>query len=105
MDKSPVTGAVTPSVTDAVWLSVPLVPVMVNGKLPVGVDAAVVTVKGEDPDVVIDVGLKAAGGPAGKPLPVKLAVPVNPPEGGTGALQVVVAPWVTVCDAGVTSTA
>lgn len=59
---------------------------MVNGKLPVGVVAAVVTVKVEDPEVVTDVGLKVPVAPAGNPVTLKLTVPVNPPEGVTVAV-------------------
>ena len=61
----------------------PLVPVMVNGKLPVGVVLAVVTVMVEEPDVVTDVGLKLTVAFAGNPLTLKLTVPVNPPVGVT----------------------
>ena len=61
----------------------PLVPVMVNGKLPVGVVLAVVTVMVDEPDVVTDVGVKLAVAPAGSPLTPKVTVPVNPPDGVT----------------------
>lgn len=83
IEKSPTTGAFTTSVTEAVWLSVPLAPVIVNGKLPVGVVLAVVTVKVEEPDVVTEVGLKLAVAPVGSPLTLKFTVPVKPPVGLT----------------------
>ena len=83
MEKSPTTGAFTTSVTKVVWLTVPLVPVIVNGKLPVGVVLAVVTVKVEEPDVVTDAGLKLAVAPVGSPLTLRFTVPVNPSVGVT----------------------
>ncbi len=83
MEKSPTTGAFTTNVTEAAWLSVPLAPVMVKGKLPVGVVLAVVTVKVEEPDVVTEAGLKVAVAPVGNPLTPKFTVPVNPPVGLT----------------------
>lgn len=78
MEKSPTTGAFTTSVTVVVWLRVPLVPVMVNGKLPVGVVLAVVTVMVEEPEVVTEAGLKLAVAFAGSPPTLRLTVPVNP---------------------------
>jgi hypothetical protein len=83
MEKSPTTGAFTTSETDEVWLSVPLVPVMVSGEVPVGVVLAVVMVRVEEPDVVTEVGLKLAVAPAGNPVTLKFTVPVNPPVGLT----------------------
>ena len=56
---------------------------MVNGKLPVGVLLAVVTVIVEEPEVVTDVGLKLAVAFAGNPLALKVTVPVKPPLGVT----------------------
>lgn len=61
----------------------PLVPVIVNGKLPVGVVLAVVTVKVEEPEVVTDAGLKLAVAPVGSPLTLRFTVPVNPLVGVT----------------------
>ena len=83
------------------WASVPLVPVMVKGKLPVGVEAVVATVKVELPDVVTDAGLKDAVAPAGNPLTLKVTAPVNPPDGVTVAVDVALPPGVTVTEAGV----
>ena len=71
------------SVTGTVWIRLPLVPVIVNGKLPAGVAVLVVTVIVEDPDVVTDDGLKLAVAPEGSPLTLKVTVPVNPPDGVT----------------------
>src|SRR5215831_5913668 len=81
-EKSPTTGALTTSVTEAVWVTAPLVPVMVSGKLPVGVELMVFTVKVEFPDAR-GVGLKLAVAPAGNPLMVRSTDPVNPPLGVT----------------------
>ena len=64
----------------------PLVPVIVNGKLPAGVVALETTVIVEDPDVVIDVGLKVAVTPDGSPLTLKITVPMNPADGKTVAV-------------------
>ena len=79
----------------------PLVPVIVSGKLPVGVVLAVVTVIVEEPEVVTDGGVKLAVAPAGNPLALKVTVPVNPPVGVTVTVYVVLLPWSTGCDAGV----
>lgn len=81
-EKSGGAGAFTTNVTEAVWLSVPLVPVIVNEKLPVGVLLAVVTVRVDEPEFS-EAGLKLAVAPAGNPLTLKFTVPVNPPEGVT----------------------
>jgi hypothetical protein len=83
MEKSPTTGAFTTNETDEVWLSAPLVPVMVSGEVPVGVVLAVVMVRVEEPDVVTEVGLKLAVAPAGNPVTLKFTAPVNPPVGLT----------------------
>ena len=64
----------------------PLVPVMVIGKLPVGVVLAVVTVMVDEPEPFTDVGLKLALAPAGNPLALKVTVPVKPPVGVTVAV-------------------
>ena len=84
-EKSPTTGAVTTRVTEAVCVVVPLVPVMVNGKLPVGVVLLVVIVSVELPEVS-GVGLNVPLAPAGNPLTVRSTLPVNPPLGVTVAV-------------------
>lgn len=78
-EKSP--ADVTTRVTDAVCVSEPLVPVMVNGKLPVGVVVLVVTVNVELPEVFTEPGLNDALAPAGSPLALRATVPVKPPDG------------------------
>ena len=85
-EKSPTTGAVTTNVTEAVWVGPPvLVPVMVSGKLPVGVVLLVVTVNVELPEVN-DATLNVPVAPAGSPLTLSATVPVKPPVGVTVAV-------------------
>ena len=99
IEKSPTTGALTTRVTEAVCVVEPLVPVIVNGKLPVGVVLLVVTESVELPEVS-DAGLNVPLAPAGSPLTVRFTVPVKPPLGVTVAVKLVLLPWVTDCDAG-----
>ncbi len=79
-------GAFTTKVTVAVWVRLPLVPVIVKVELPVGVVAAVVTVMVDEPELLTDDGLKLAVAPAGNPLALKLTLPLNPPDGVTVAV-------------------
>jgi len=62
----------------AVWIRLPLVPVMVSVELPIGVLAAVVTVRVEVPDPVTVAGEKLALAPLGSPLALSVTVPLNP---------------------------
>ena len=78
IEKSGVAEEFTTRVTVVVWTVLPLVPVMVMVEVPVGVVLAVVTVIVEEPEVVTDVGLKLAVAPVGKPLALKVTVPLNP---------------------------
>ncbi len=76
------------SVTDVMRCRLlPLVPVTVSTKLPMGVVELVLTVIIEEAetDVATDSGLgpKLALTPLGSPLTVKVTFPVNPPEGMT----------------------
>ncbi len=71
--------ALTTKVTEAVCVRLPLVPVIVTGKLPVEVPAPVVTLIVEE--LVAGFGLKLALAPAGKPVALKLTAPVKPPDG------------------------
>jgi hypothetical protein len=77
-----------------VWLRVPLVPVTVTLTVPVVavLEAVKVTVLAP----VVDVGLKLAVTPEGKPLALSATLPVNPPDGVTFTVLVPVAPWATV---------
>ena len=61
-------GVATTSVTLAECDSVPSVPVIVSGYVPVGVVVAVETVSIEFPEPETDAGLKLAVAPEGKPL-------------------------------------
>ena len=72
---------VTMSVTEVVRCKLPLVPVIVNGKVPLALPA--VTVNVVLPDVFTDVGLKLAVAPPANPLTEKVTVPLNPPDGVT----------------------
>ena len=64
----------------AVWVRPDVDPVTVNGYVPTGVFADVVTVKVEDPAPATDVGLKPGVTPEGSPLTVKLTLEVKPPR-------------------------
>jgi hypothetical protein len=76
-------GSLMVSVTVAVWIWLPLVPVIVNRKLPLDVVRLDVTVSSEDPVVVTDGGVKFAVAPVGSPLTLKSTVPLNPSDGAT----------------------
>ena len=71
-------AVVTTSVTVAVCVSEPLVPVIVKVGLPAGVLLVVVTVSVEDPDPLIDGGENDGVAPLGSPLALRLTDPVNP---------------------------
>lgn len=86
MAKSPTIGAVTTSVTDAVCVSVPSVPVIVSGYDPAATEAVVATAIVVVPDVVTVAGVKVAVAPFGKPATLNETVPVYPPEGETVAV-------------------
>jgi hypothetical protein len=90
----PVTAAVTVRAIVVVWLRVPLVPVTVTLAAPVVAVLEAVKVTVLVP--VVDVGLKLAVTPEGRPLALRATLPVNPPEGFTVTVLVPVAPWVTV---------
>jgi hypothetical protein len=77
----------------AVCESVPLTPVTVTVAAPrvALLDAVKVSVLVP----VVEAGLKAAVTPAGKPLALNATLPVNPPEGVTVIVLVVVPPCAT----------
>jgi len=77
--KSGTAAALTTRETEVVCERLPLVPVIVTGKLPVEVVAPALTVIAAEP--VAGFGLKLALAPAGKPVVVKLTAPVKPPDG------------------------
>lgn len=96
------TGAgLTTKVTVVECARLPLVPVIVKGKLPDGVVVLVVTEMVDEPEPITEAGLKVAFAPAGNPLMVKLTFPLNPPDPVTVAVYDVPAPAVTVCEDGV----
>jgi hypothetical protein len=76
MVKSGTGAAFTTSVTLAVCVRFPLVPVMVSVKLPVCAVAVVVTVRVDVP--VVEVGLKLPLAPVPKPVALRSTVPVKP---------------------------
>ena len=71
----------TTSVTEVVRCKLPLVPVIVNGNVPLLLSALTVIVV--LPEVFTDVGLKLAVVLPGNPLTEKVTVPLNPPDGVT----------------------
>jgi hypothetical protein len=71
-------AVVTSSVTVAVCVSAPLVPVIVSVELPVGVLPVVVTVSVEVPDPLTEAGENDGVAPLGRPLTLRLTEPVNP---------------------------
>src|SRR5260370_18557372 len=91
----------TTSVTFAEWDKLPLVPVMVNVNVPVAVEAAVVMFKVEDPEPLIDAGLKLADAPDGRPPALSPTVPVNPFCAAMVTVYLVLFPATTVRVAGV----
>ena len=64
--------------TFAAWDRLPLAPVMASVSVPVAVEAVVVTFKVEEPEPLIEAGVKLAEAPDGNPLTLKATVPVNP---------------------------
>lgn len=78
----------------------PLVPVIVTVKLPVLVEAVVVTVMVDEPEPVSVAGLKLAVAPAGRPLAPKVTLLLNPPIDVMVAVYEMLLPCVTVCEDG-----
>jgi hypothetical protein len=94
-------GVVTTSVTLFEWVSEPLVPVIVNVYVPVGVLATVETVSVVLPAPNTDVGLKLPLAPVGRPATLKLTLPLKPLLGVTVDVYVVPLPCTTLRDDGV----
>src|SRR5258705_385732 len=82
----------TTSVTEAEWLRLPLVPVMVIGNDPIVAVVDVVTVSVEVPPPVTDAGLMDPLAPAPKPEAPRLTVPVKPFVAVTVTVYVVLPP-------------
>jgi hypothetical protein len=84
MVKSGVAAGFTTKVTVVVWLSEPLVPVMVSVKVPVGVLELVVTLMVLVPEPpLIGFGLNEALAPEGSPLALNVTLAVKPLSGVT----------------------
>ena len=92
----------TVRVTLAVWVKLPLVPVIVSGYVPSGVVELLVTVSVELPAPVTVAGTKLGVAPAGSPLALSVTTPVNPFSATMLAVDVVALPASTVCVLGVT---
>lgn len=71
------------------WVKLPLIAVIVSGKLPVGVEPLVLIVNCELPDRLMEAGLKAAVVPAGNPFTLSSAIAENPFCAVTVAVKVV----------------
>jgi hypothetical protein len=96
--KSGVGGATTVRAMEVMCERVPLVPVTATDVVP-----SVAVVDAVNVNVLVpavDIGLKAAVTPAGKPLAVKATAPVNPPLGVTVMVVDAVPPRGTVTLAG-----
>ena len=83
--RSTLAGLITLSVTDAVCIVVPAVPVILivlspNGVVPL-VPIVSVEVLANASVILTEVGLKLAFAPAGNPVALKFTVPVNPANG------------------------
>jgi hypothetical protein len=88
--------ALTTKLTVVVWLSAPLVPVIVSVDVPTGVLPLVVTVNVEFPVPVTVTGEKLAAAPVGSPLALSVTAPVNPFSAPMLVVYVVALPTVTV---------
>jgi hypothetical protein len=75
---TPFPAVVTISVTVAVCVTLPLVPVIVSVDVPAGVLPPAVTVSVEFPVPVTVAGEKPAVAPAGNPLAPSVTTPPNP---------------------------
>ena len=73
-----VATAVTTRVTVVVLIACPLLPVIVSGYVPTGVEELVVMLNVVEPEVLKVEGLNVAVAPVGSPLTLKLTVPENP---------------------------
>lgn len=70
-------------------------------KVPVLVDAVVLTVMVDEPEPVTVIGLKLAVAPVGRPVAVKVTVPLNPLMAAMLVVYCVILPCTTVWDVGV----
>jgi hypothetical protein len=80
-------AALTTRVTDAEWLRLPLLAVIVRVKVPAGVDLLVLTVSVDEPEPpLIEAGLKLPVAPEGSPETLNTTVPLKPLIGLTLAV-------------------
>jgi hypothetical protein len=93
--------AATVKLTLAVWVKLPLVPVIVSVDVPSGVVPLVVTVSVELPEPVTVAGEKLAVAPAGNPLALSVTAPLKPSTAPMLVVKVVAFPTTTVCELGV----
>ena len=89
-------SAVTMRLSVALAVVEPLVPVTVTVAVPTVAVAEAVNVRVLPAEPVTEVGLKAAVTPAGRPLALKVTVPLKPLKGETVTLLVAVVPCMTV---------
>jgi len=75
----------------------PLVPLILNEKVPVDVDEFVLTVKVDVPCPVTELGLKLALELNGNPRTLNVTVPLKPLIAAMVAVYVALLPRVTVC--------
>ena len=85
-------GRFTVSVTVAVRVTPPLVPVIVRVAGPTGVVDRVATVSVAVPAPAMDDGANVAVAPAGSPLTLNATEPVNPFRAVVDTVEVVLAP-------------
>ena len=94
-DRSILVGLMTCNPTGVVCVKAPAVPVMLIVLFPSGVPAVVATVKVDVFEVasviLIVAGLKVAVAPVGRPVALRLTVPVKPASGVT-VIEYVVSP-------------
>ena len=86
------------SVTVAEWLNEPDVPVMVTKNDPVDVPEDMLN--SEDPEPLMDAGLKLAKASPGSPETSRDTFPVNPLKALTATLIPALSPALMVCDEG-----
>ena len=100
-----VQSGATTSVAGMVFTRLPLVPLIVSGYVPVGVDDVVVILSVDDPEPpVTGLGLKLPVAPDGRPATLRVTLPVNPSVGEIVTVKLVPYPGLVVCEVGVTDT-
>src|SRR5713101_6580657 len=86
--------------TVAVWLVLPLVPVMVSVEVLCGAVLLVVMVSVAEPGAFTELALNVAVTPAGAPLTLSATAPLNPFTTPTLTVELVLLPAVTVSELG-----